>query len=217
MDVTMSGEASAPLPIRQPNTGPYKKQAFPMISKRPEHLRMNLWQSNAFNEFKAKKVGRRFVSILQGQIRRLKMIVLKSQCHYIEHFGQRKNKRGFLKINQWCKKKKKQNSIAELLGTSINWFLATSSQPYQGFSCWWLKTDSIKGRMLLLNHCRVLIVSKKGYPFVRQSMKLPVILATKDKLACKLGQTFSSNMESKTKRNLSIDVLRANNLNLFFI
>lgn len=48
-------------------------------------------------------------------------------------------------------------------------------------------------------------------------MKLPVILATKDKLACKLGQTFSSNMESKTKRNLSIDVLRANNLNLFFI
>uniref|UniRef100_A0A8D0ILD7 Ribosomal protein S6 kinase n=1 Tax=Sus scrofa TaxID=9823 RepID=A0A8D0ILD7_PIG len=42
MDVTMSGEASAPLPIRQPNSGPYKKQAFPMISKRPEHLRMNL-------------------------------------------------------------------------------------------------------------------------------------------------------------------------------
>lgn len=60
-------------------------------------------------------------------------------------------------------------------------------------------------------------MSKKGYPFIRQSMKLPVILATKDKLACKLGQTFSSNMESKTKRNLSIDVLRANNLNLFFI
>ncbi|KAH0513828.1 Ribosomal protein S6 kinase beta-1 [Microtus ochrogaster] len=42
MDVTVSGEASAPLPIRQPNSGPYKKQAFPMISKRPEHLRMNL-------------------------------------------------------------------------------------------------------------------------------------------------------------------------------
>uniref|UniRef100_A0A8I6A855 Ribosomal protein S6 kinase n=1 Tax=Rattus norvegicus TaxID=10116 RepID=A0A8I6A855_RAT len=42
MDVTTSGEASAPLPIRQPNSGPYKKQAFPMISKRPEHLRMNL-------------------------------------------------------------------------------------------------------------------------------------------------------------------------------
>ncbi|KAF7244411.1 Ribosomal protein S6 kinase beta-1, partial [Varanus komodoensis] len=42
MDVTVCGEASAPLPIRQPNTGPYKKQAFPMISKRPEHLRMNL-------------------------------------------------------------------------------------------------------------------------------------------------------------------------------
>ncbi|RMC10637.1 hypothetical protein DUI87_12348 [Hirundo rustica rustica] len=42
MDVTVCGEASAPLPIRQPNSGPYKKQAFPMISKRPEHLRMNL-------------------------------------------------------------------------------------------------------------------------------------------------------------------------------
>ncbi|XP_064424984.1 ribosomal protein S6 kinase beta-1 [Latimeria chalumnae] len=45
MDVTVSGEASAPLPIRQPtgmNSGPYKKQVFPMMSKRPEHLRMNL-------------------------------------------------------------------------------------------------------------------------------------------------------------------------------
>lgn len=105
MDVTMSGEASAPLPIRQPNSGPYKKQAFPMISKRPEHLRMNLWQSNAFNEFKAKKEGRGCVSILQGETRRLKMTVSKSQCHYIEHFGPRKNKHGFLKINQWCKKK----------------------------------------------------------------------------------------------------------------
>ncbi|XP_048872517.1 ribosomal protein S6 kinase beta-1 isoform X1 [Brienomyrus brachyistius] len=45
MDVTASAEASAPLPIRQPagtNPGPFKKQAYPMISKRPEHLRMNL-------------------------------------------------------------------------------------------------------------------------------------------------------------------------------
>ncbi|MEE6513318.1 hypothetical protein FKM82_020883 [Ascaphus truei] len=42
MDVTASGEASAPLPIRQSNSGPYKKQAYPMIPKRPEHLRMNL-------------------------------------------------------------------------------------------------------------------------------------------------------------------------------
>ncbi|KAJ7308852.1 hypothetical protein JRQ81_008124 [Phrynocephalus forsythii] len=42
MDVTVCGEASAPLPIRQPNAGLYKKQAFPMLSKRPEHLRMNL-------------------------------------------------------------------------------------------------------------------------------------------------------------------------------
>lgn len=60
--------------------------------------------------------------ILQGETRRLKMTVSKSQRHYIERFGQRKNKPGFLKINQWCKKKKKnkRNSIAELLGTSIN-------------------------------------------------------------------------------------------------
>ncbi|KAG9351841.1 hypothetical protein JZ751_023092 [Albula glossodonta] len=45
MDVTASTEASAPLPIRQPagtGTGPFKKQAYPMLSKRPEHLRMNL-------------------------------------------------------------------------------------------------------------------------------------------------------------------------------
>lgn len=58
------------------------------------------------------------------------------------------------------------------------------------------------------------MMSNKGYPN-RQNTRLPVILATKDKLACKLCQTFSNNMESKT--NLSIDVLRANNLNLFFI
>lgn len=43
MDVTVSGEASAPLPIRQSNAGPYKKQTYPLIPKRPEHLRMNLW------------------------------------------------------------------------------------------------------------------------------------------------------------------------------
>lgn len=45
----------------------------------------------------------------------------KSQFHYLEHFGQRRDKHGFLKINQWCKKKKKlkQNSIAELLATLI--------------------------------------------------------------------------------------------------
>ncbi|KAM9348336.1 ribosomal protein S6 kinase beta-1 isoform 3-T3 [Symphorus nematophorus] len=47
MDTSGSGttEASAPLPIRHPsgiNAGPYKKQAYPMNSKRPEHLRMNL-------------------------------------------------------------------------------------------------------------------------------------------------------------------------------
>uniref|UniRef100_A0A8C9T8D9 Ribosomal protein S6 kinase n=1 Tax=Scleropages formosus TaxID=113540 RepID=A0A8C9T8D9_SCLFO len=45
MDISVSTEASAPLPIRQPagiNPGPFKKQAYPMVSKRPEHLRMNL-------------------------------------------------------------------------------------------------------------------------------------------------------------------------------
>ncbi|KAJ8257040.1 hypothetical protein COCON_G00191920 [Conger conger] len=40
MDVTAGSEASAPLPIRQ--AGPFKTQAYPMMSKRPEHLRMNL-------------------------------------------------------------------------------------------------------------------------------------------------------------------------------
>ncbi|KAK7925434.1 hypothetical protein WMY93_007744 [Mugilogobius chulae] len=46
-DISCSGttEASAPLPIRQPSgisTGQYKKQVYPLNSKRPEHLRMNL-------------------------------------------------------------------------------------------------------------------------------------------------------------------------------
>lgn len=59
-------------------------------------------------------------------------------------------------------------------------------------------------------------MSRKGYPFSRQSIKLPVILATKDKLACKLGQLLQQ-LGIKDKRNLSSDVLRANNLNLFFI
>lgn len=206
----MSGEASAPLPIRQPNSGPYKKQAFPMISKRPEHLRMNLWQSNAFIEFKAKKVGIGCVSILQGKTRRLKMTVSKSQCHYMEHFGQRKNKHGFLKIKSMVQKKLKQNSIAELLGTSVNWFLVTSSQPNQGFSRWWLKTDSIKDRMLLLNHRCILIVSKKGYPFIRQNLKLPVILATKDKLACKLVQTFPATWNQRQKKQKLFGFLHTN-------
>lgn len=46
MDVQASSEATAPLPIRQPagsNVGQFKQQAYPVISKRPEHLRMNLW------------------------------------------------------------------------------------------------------------------------------------------------------------------------------
>lgn len=46
-------------------------------------------------------------------------------------------------------------------------------------------------------------------------MKLPVILATKDKLACKLGQLFQQH-GIKDKRNL-FDVLRANNLDFFYI
>lgn len=48
MDTSSSctSEVSAPLPIRPPSgiqAGPFKKQAYPMNSKRPEHLRMNLW------------------------------------------------------------------------------------------------------------------------------------------------------------------------------
>ncbi|KAG2459049.1 KS6B1 kinase, partial [Polypterus senegalus] len=45
MDVTSSTEASAPLPIRHPtgtSSVAFKKQAYPILSKRPEHLRMNL-------------------------------------------------------------------------------------------------------------------------------------------------------------------------------
>uniref|UniRef100_A0A8C4D9Y3 Ribosomal protein S6 kinase n=1 Tax=Dicentrarchus labrax TaxID=13489 RepID=A0A8C4D9Y3_DICLA len=44
MDVTTSSEASAPLPIRQPsgNMAQMKQQAYPVVAKRPEHLRMNL-------------------------------------------------------------------------------------------------------------------------------------------------------------------------------
>ena len=46
MDVSSSNcEVSAPLPIRQPSgtsTGLYKKHTYPLMSKRPEHLRMNL-------------------------------------------------------------------------------------------------------------------------------------------------------------------------------
>lgn len=48
MDVSSKAtEVSAPLPIKKPsgNTttgGPFKKQAYPLMSKHPEHLRMNL-------------------------------------------------------------------------------------------------------------------------------------------------------------------------------
>lgn len=45
MDITTSSEASAPLPIRQPagvNLAQMKQQAYPVVAKRPEHLRMNL-------------------------------------------------------------------------------------------------------------------------------------------------------------------------------
>lgn len=41
-------------------------------------------------------------------------------------------------------------------------------------------------------------------------MSLPVILATEDKLTGKLGQTFQQH-GIKDERNLSIDVLHANN------
>lgn len=45
MDIAASAEVTAPLPIRQPagsTMGPFKQQAYPVVSKRPEHLRMNL-------------------------------------------------------------------------------------------------------------------------------------------------------------------------------
>ena len=46
MEVQASSEASAPLPIRQPsgaNLSQFKQQAYPVMAKRPEHLRINLW------------------------------------------------------------------------------------------------------------------------------------------------------------------------------
>ncbi|GCC30228.1 hypothetical protein chiPu_0008676 [Chiloscyllium punctatum] len=45
MDITVSGEASAPLPIRHPmgvSSVPFKKQTYPVPPNRPAHLRMNL-------------------------------------------------------------------------------------------------------------------------------------------------------------------------------
>lgn len=54
MEVQASSEATAPLPIRQPtgsNVGQFKQQAYPMISKRPEHLRMNLWPLDKLRVF----------------------------------------------------------------------------------------------------------------------------------------------------------------------
>uniref|UniRef100_A0A674D2C0 Ribosomal protein S6 kinase n=1 Tax=Salmo trutta TaxID=8032 RepID=A0A674D2C0_SALTR len=45
MEVQTSSEASAPLPIRQPsgaNLSQFKQQAYPVMAKRPEHLRINL-------------------------------------------------------------------------------------------------------------------------------------------------------------------------------
>uniref|UniRef100_A0A672H517 Ribosomal protein S6 kinase n=1 Tax=Salarias fasciatus TaxID=181472 RepID=A0A672H517_SALFA len=45
MDMSSSSEASAPLPIRQPagvNLAQMKQQTYPVVAKRPEHLRMNL-------------------------------------------------------------------------------------------------------------------------------------------------------------------------------
>lgn len=45
MDMSSSTEASAPLPIRPPaglNLAQMKQQTYPVVAKRPEHLRMNL-------------------------------------------------------------------------------------------------------------------------------------------------------------------------------
>lgn len=55
------------------------------------------------------------MSILQRETRGLKMTVSKSQCHYTKHFGRRKNKDRFLKINQWCKKKKKKKNLSKIV------------------------------------------------------------------------------------------------------
>lgn len=49
MEISASTEVTAPLPIRQPTgsaMGAFKQQAYPVMAKRPEHLRMNLWPVN---------------------------------------------------------------------------------------------------------------------------------------------------------------------------
>lgn len=54
MEVQTSSEASAPLPIRQPsgaNLSQFKQQAYPVMAKRPEHLRINLWPAAHLRRF----------------------------------------------------------------------------------------------------------------------------------------------------------------------
>lgn len=118
MDVTVCGEASAPLPIRQPNSGPYKKQAFPMISKRPEHLRMNLWQHHFCKPWKVENQERIWAP-LKLKFEGLFGLLLKSDSIKESVIAQRdlesKEKRIFFPVNQWCiKKKTLANGIAEL-------------------------------------------------------------------------------------------------------
>ncbi|XP_056591879.1 ribosomal protein S6 kinase beta-1 isoform X1 [Triplophysa dalaica] len=42
MDISSSVEVSAPLPIKKPLGSTFVKQSYPVLSKRPEHLRINL-------------------------------------------------------------------------------------------------------------------------------------------------------------------------------
>lgn len=58
MDITSSSEASAPLPIRQPaGINQMKQQAYPVVAKRPEHLRMNLWPPHFLNRKQRNQYG----------------------------------------------------------------------------------------------------------------------------------------------------------------
>lgn len=74
------------------------------------------------------------MSILQDETRRIKNDSLKESVSFPGMLWTKEKQTWIFKNQSMVQTKKlEQNSISELLGTSINWFLATS-QPYQGFS-----------------------------------------------------------------------------------
>lgn len=69
MEISASTEVTAPLPIRQPTgsaMGAFKQQAYPVMAKRPEHLRMNLWPVTYDLEIYYNLLSVSFIWILGG-------------------------------------------------------------------------------------------------------------------------------------------------------